>query len=408
MWVASIQEDKPRSTHSNERSFQIKVYHTIAGLHPDSGGPARTVTSLCASLAQISGIEPSLITQSITGATGYYGSLAPERVHLAYSSSHFQLKSGRPLKALLDKRLSKTVPDIIHDHGIWLSSNHAVASRARKQQVPLVVHPRGMLEPWALSFHPCKKKIAWVLYQKRNLKSAALFFATSREEGDNIRRLNFTQPIAVIPNGVDIPDVDISFDIRQLAERERSVVFMSRIHPKKGLIGLLEAWAKLKPSNWRLLLTGPDENGYLQEVLAHAKKLGINKQLEYRGAVEGEQKADLLKNADLFILPSYSENFGVVVAEALAYGVPAISTLGTPWRGLVENKCGWWVDAEPEALAGALREAMALTDEQRYEMGVRGREYARKFDWSQIAQETADVYRWLLGKADRPDCVRLD
>jgi glycosyltransferase involved in cell wall biosynthesis len=265
-----------------------------------------------------------------------------------------------------------------------------------------------MLEPWALSFRAYKKKIAWNLYQKKNLESAVLFFATSEAEADNLRKLGFIQPIAMIPNGVYIPEVDISCRASQPPQRERNVVFMSRIHPKKGLKGLLEAWSKLNPVNWMLTLAGPDEDGHLQEVLTYAKKLQIDNQVTYCGVVEGEEKSKLLQSADLFILPSFSENFGVVVAEALAYGVPVISTLGTPWRGLVENKCGWWVDAEPDVLGEVLREAMALSDEERYEMGVRGRKYARQFDWGQIARETADVYHWLLGKAGRPDCVRLN
>ena len=205
-----------------------------------------------------------------------------------------------------------------------------------------------------------------------------------------------------------MPNVDLQVRDSKHDLQGRHVVFMGRIHPVKGLLRLMEAWSRVSTKGWKLILAGPDEDGHLQEVLAYAKKLGIDSQVAYRGIVEGEEKAKLLQRADLFVLPSFSENFGVVVAEALAYGVPVISTFGTPWRGLVENKCGWWVDAEPDALAGALREAMALTDEERYEMGIRGRQYARQFDWGQIAQKTADVYHWLLGKADRPDCVRLD
>lgn len=386
----------------------INIYHTIAGLHPDSGGPARTVTSACASLTKIPDINVSLITQSVTGQPIYCGSLSPDRTHIAKSRSNYYLKSGRLLETLLDKQGSENAPNIIHDHGIWLPSNHAVADWAKRHKVPLVVNPRGMLEPYALSFRAFKKKVAWSLYQKKDLEYAALFFATSQAEAGNLRNLGFTQPIALIPNGVDIPNVDLSISNKQKNQRERNVVFMSRIHSIKNLKGLLEAWAQLDADNWKLALAGPDEDGHLEEVLAYAKKLRIENKVVYMGVVEGEEKAQLLQNADLFVLPSFSENFGVVVAEALAYGVPVISTFGTPWRGLVENACGWWAEATPEALAGALREAMALTDEQRYEMGVRGREYARKFDWSQIARETADVYRWLLGKADRPDCVRLD
>ena len=386
----------------------LRVLHTIAGLHPSSGGPARTVTSLVNQLEKIDDISVVLATQKHFGDKIYLGDLSGEKVVTADSNSIMSIKAGFPLYKILPDLASNFCPEIIHDHGIWLPVNHIVAKLAAKHNIMRVVHTRGMLEPMALSFRASKKKIAWKIYQERNLESAALFFATSQVEADNLRKLDFAQPIAVIPNGVDMTDVDLLFNNRQLGERERNVVFMGRIHPIKGLKGLLEAWARLGPGNWRLILAGPDENGHLQEVLAYAKKLQIDNQVTYSGVVEGEEKAKLLQSADLFILPSFSENFGVVVAEALAYGVPVISTFGTPWRGLVENKCGWWVDAQPDALGRALSEAVTLSDEERYEMGVRGRQYARQFDWGQIARETSDVYHWLLGKADRPDCVRLN
>ena len=309
---------------------------------------------------------------------------------------------------MLKTQISDALPDIIHDHGIWLPTNHAVKVIAKKRGIPFVVHPRGMLEPWALSFRAYKKKLAWSLYQKRDLESASLFFATSTTEADNLRQLGFSQPIAVIHNGVDIPEVNFSCSSSQTVKQTRTLVFMSRIHPKKGIKHLLEAWRQLQPVNWKLILAGPDEDGHLQEVLDYAEKLGVSDQVEYQGIVDDDSKAKLLCAADLFILPSFSENFGVVVAEALAYGVPVISTFGSPWQGLVDNNCGWWVRAEADALAGALIEAMSLSDEERYEMGLRGRLYARQFDWSEIARETANVYRWLLNMAECPDCVRLD
>lgn len=253
-----------------------------------------------------------------------------------------------------------------------------------------------------------QKKLAWALYEKKDLASAALFFATSHAEVENIRTLGFKQPIAMIPNGVELP----GYELRGLPEKDsgrmRYVVFMSRIHPKKGLLELMRAWDQVRPHGWRLILAGPDGGGHLQDVMAAVRKYGLKDMVEYRGTVEGRAKADLFKQADLFVLPSFSENFGVVVAEALAYGVPVIATKGTPWKGLVDNQCGWWVSPEAKVLASALYEGITLNDQQRRDMGVRGQEYAQQFDWSQIAYETANVYSWLLGQAPRPDCVRLD
>lgn len=386
----------------------IRVLHTVAGLHPDSGGPARTVTSLVHHLGKIDDVAVSLATQKLNGEEIYTGNLNEERVFVARGSSSASAKAGTAFRKKLSELITDRPTDIIHDHGIWLPVNHIVARLAGRHRIARVVHTRGMLEPWALSYRAFKKKIAWMMYQERDLESVVLFFATATAEAESIRKLGFGQPIAIIPNGVDLPEVHLRTRLSPDFGRQRNAVFMSRIHPKKGLLELVNAWAKVKPVGWKLILAGPNEGGYLQQVLDCIQKLGLGGTVEYRGVVAGEAKAKLLKSADLFILPSFSENFGVVVAEALAYGVPVISTLGTPWKGLVDERCGWWVAAEANALADAVCEAIAMSDQERYEMGVRGQQYARQFDWGQIARETAEVYRWLLGKADRPGCVRLD
>lgn len=383
----------------------LNVLHTIAGLHPDSGGPARTVTSLVDNLCRIDSISVVLATQSLNGDEVYVGPLCDDRVAIASSSSLLSLKLGVPLYNNLSNLISDSPPAIVHDHGIWLPANHIVAKIAAKKNIPRVVHTRGMLEPWALSYRAYKKKLAWSIYQKADLESVSLFFATAESEAANLRALGFKQPIAVIPNGVDLPEHDIQAMPGTSLERLRNVVFMSRIHPKKGLMQLMAAWAKIRPTGWRLVLAGPNDGDHLQEVLALVQKLGLEDQVEYRGVVEGEEKAQLLKSADLFILPSFSENFGVVVAEALAHGVPVISTLGTPWQGLVENKCGWWIPSDPEAIALALKDGMALDDTERRNMGMRAQVYADSFNWQKIAIETANVYRWLLGEGDLPESI---
>ena len=386
----------------------IRVLHTVAGLHPDSGGPARTVTSLVHHLGKLEDVDATLATQQRNGEATYTGELAARSTLIASSSSRISIKAGLPLRRTLNDLVARIPPDIVHDHGVWLPVNHMVGRLAARRRLLRVVHTRGMLEPWALSYRALRKKLAWLAYQRRDLESVATFFATSHAEAESIRALGFEQPVAVIPNGVDLPEADVPVGRKPLPDRQRNVVFMSRIHPKKGIIELLRAWAQLRPPGWKLILAGPDEGGHLQQVLDCVDTLALGEWVEYRGAVTGSAKTELLAAADIFVLPSFSENFGVVVAEALAHGVPVISTRGTPWQGLVDHGCGWWVEPDAQALSGALSEAIALDDEERHEMGNRGRQYAGRYDWGYIANDTADVYRWLLGRAGRPDCVRLD
>ena len=191
-------------------------------------------------------------------------------------------------------------------------------------------------------------------------------------------------------------------------QRQRIALFLSRIQQKKGLINLLQAWAKVDREGWLLRLAGPDEGGHLREVLRAVRDLGLTERVQYVGSVSGEEKRRIYREADLFVLPTFSENFGVVVAEALSFGVPVITTKGAPWRDIETHGCGWWIDIGVEPLAGALSQAIALSDNERRLMGQRGREYIRRYDWNDIADKTIAAYRWILGLGSQPDFVRLD
>jgi glycosyltransferase involved in cell wall biosynthesis len=185
---------------------------------------------------------------------------------------------------------------------------------------------------------------------------------------------------------------------------------MSRIHPKKNVLGLLRAWRSLDPTvarGWRLAIAGPEEAGHGRQVASLVQELGLQGVVELIGPVEESGKAAIFNSADLFVLPSFSENFGIVVAEAMAHGLPAIATTGTPWQELARRGCGWWVDPDPASLAGALAEAMSRSLEERRAMGAAGRAYARtQFSWDHIAEVTVAVYEWLLTGGTPPSVVQ--
>jgi glycosyltransferase involved in cell wall biosynthesis len=294
---------------------------------------------------------------------------------------------------------------LVHDHGLWLPTNHAAARAAAHAGVPYVVSTRGMLTAWALQFNASKKKVAWALYQRRDLRSARLFHATAQEEVEDIRRVGLRQPIALVPNGVEIPDRVLT----QPPDRTtRKALFLSRIHPKKGLLNLVKAWGEVRPQGWELVLAGPDEGDHRAEVERMIRELRLEG-VTWTGEVDDQAKWGLYYDADLFVLPTFSENFGIVVAEALAAGVPAITTTGAPWAVLEERGCGWWIDTGVEALVAALEEATALPYERRLEMGKRGRRYVEEeLSWDHVAAEMRAAYAWLLGEGPRPDSVVLE
>jgi glycosyltransferase involved in cell wall biosynthesis len=311
------------------------------------------------------------------------------------------------LTRMLDEQ---TLPALIHDHGIWGSTNVAAWWAARSRRAPYVLSPRGMLEPWALEFKARKKKLAWLLYQQRIVESAAAVVATSEQECENVKRLFPKLPVAIIPNGVDLPAPSDLRPAGTSPAQRRTALFMSRIHPKKNLRGLLDAWRTLPPAlleEWRLVIAGPDEAGHGEEVAALVQALGLHGTVELIGAVGEDRKASVYQSADFFVLPSFSENFGVVVAEALAYGLPVITTTGTPWQELPRRGCGWWVGPDSESLAGALVQAMKHTPEERRTMGAVGSRYVQEsFSWDGIGASTLALYQWVLSPGStKPDFV---
>lgn len=284
-------------------------------------------------------------------------------------------------------------PDLVNDHGIWLPCHREVARICRERGIPRIVSPRGMLEPWALNHKKWKKRLAWWLYQGKDLWDAAALHATADQEAAQLRKLGFKQKILVAANGVMLPNVD------KLKSEWRTALFLSRIHPKKGLPMLIEAWARLQPDGWRMRVVGPDEGGHRKELEARVKDAGLADSWSFEEGLEGADKWRAMADADLFVLPSHSENFGIVVAEALACGTPVIATTGTPWEGLLKHRCGWWVKPAVDELGAALNEALGEADKSLLEMGSRGRRWvARDFAWNGIAHESQCFYQLLLVK----------
>jgi len=382
----------------------MNVIQTIPWLVPEAGGPARSVTKLCSYLTE-QALSVHLLTLDF-GAKFDAPIMPINAVNTVFVPCGWSIGLTSIWAPQYEVKLRELCADatltVIHDQGLWLATNHTVAAFAAKKQIPLILSARGMLEPWALQNSFLKKQLAWRLYQRRDLQKAAVLHATSADEAQNLRQLGLRQPIAMIPNGVDLPPFHQPMPETK-AKRKRTVLFLSRIHPKKGLFNLIKAWQIVQPIGWQVIIAGPDEHGHQRAVQTEICAAGLQDSVRLIGAVADTGKWQVYQQADLFVLPTFSENFGIVVAEALATGLPVITTKGAPWQDLETYHCGWWIEIGVEPLVQALRAALDLTDEARTIMGQNGRRLVeQKYGWPDVAGKMAAVYRWMLGQGDKP------
>jgi len=388
-----------RQRQAGDHAEPISVYHFVKDLDASSGGLSRSVPQICRALSH-QGTDVSIISRRSAAPVALDGE------NCCLLNAH-----ARHANRWLSERCSNP-RSIIHVNGLWLPFLNAGARYAHAANMHYVISPRGMTAPWAMRHKRLKKAVAWRLYQRRILQNATCLHATADSEMENLRQLGITAPIAVIPNGVEIiSDQQLSELKKTRSERAnpeiRTLLFLGRIQKVKGLENLMRAWAKVRQPGWRIQIVGPEEDNHKLELKRLAQRLGIFQDIIFCGPQSNEDKWKTYSNADVFVLPTHTENFGLTVAEALSCETPVITTKGAPWSEINEHRCGWWIDIGVEPLAQSIEEAINLSDANRAEMGQRGRKMVQhNYGWSGIARQVNEVYAWICGQNTKPTCVK--
>lgn len=388
----------------------MKVLHFITSISLKGGGPSRSVPMLVKGLAEVD-VDITLMTfrSDDMNTHALDGTSAKLKV----------LEEGVTAKEIEEFILAEKF-DLIQMQSMWAKSYHQVAQIARKHNIPYLITPRGMLEPWSLSQKKWKKKIALMLYQMNDLQKAACIFTTAEMEAQHVRELGVKVPMSVIPNGIETDGYACRTSMEGV---KKQILFLSRVHVKKGIELLIDAFAHLHKdfSEWSVVIVGNGETDYIESLKQKVKSLKLENCINILPPVFGDAKTKLYQQSSLFCLPSYSENFGMVIAEAMSCGVPAITTNGTPWQLLNgdyttmgasldmlgdDQRTGWCIELSVENLEKTLREAMSIDPVTLYKMGQRGsRMINENFNYRSVAKKTRRLYEWIVNGGQEPEFI---
>jgi glycosyltransferase involved in cell wall biosynthesis len=305
--------------------------------------------------------------------------------------------------------------DLVHVHGLWLYYGLAARLWAKRRRRPYVISPHGMLDGWALRQSRLKKLMARWLFERLNLADAACVHALNRAEVAAIRDYHCEAPICVIPNGVDLPaaaDRRVPNWKTRIPQGKKLLLFLGRLHAKKGLMPLLEAWGsahRLSPEcagQWHLIVAGTGDERFERQLLEKIGQIRVRESVTMIGGQFGDQRQETYLAADAFILPSHSEGFPLTVLEAWAHRLPVLATKACNLEIGYEVDAAVEVSAAPDILARQLIQFFLMPPQQRALMGKRGYELAaQRFTWTRVARDFYDVYQWLVDGTRRPNTV---
>jgi len=384
----------------------MKVEQIVPAIAEEASGPSYSVPGLCRGLTE-NGVDVRLhVLSPVPQLTGDFKVAAYPRHPFPHP------RFGRSPEMLDGLFAEGTTADILHNNSLWMFPNvyadWAIKKMRRNGWVkfPKVVNaPRGTLARWSLEHSKWRKKLFGWYAQNAAIAHTDMFHATSEKEYEEIRAAGYKQPVAIVPIGMDLPSVH-----QKKHGETKTVAFFGRLHKVKAVDNLVLAWATLTknvPSSmngWELLIAGPD-CGAKETLVSMVHDLALDN-VRFISEINGAAKYEFLSQADIYVLPSLTENFGITLAEALACGTPCIASQGTPWAGLEREKAGRWIPIGAEPLAVALKDMMSMSDDERSDMGERGRRWIeRDFSWQGIGFKMKKAYEWLLGAGERPEWV---
>ncbi len=391
----------------------MNIINVVGGLYTEASGIGRILCDLANALGRI-GNSVSVYTTYCNGAKTADHMLLPPIHCFAEPGIWMGRLSYSPG---LKQRLVNDIPaaDVVHNHSMWMLPNAYSSQIAFKLNKPVIFTAYGYLEPWALAHSRWKKRLAGWWFQNRDLKRADCIHVNTVREIEGIRSYGLKNPVTVVPNGVhlsdfsDLPERSEFINDHSEMSGKKIMLFLSRLHPKKGLSHLVSAWKRITADykDWHLIIAGPDD-GHEKEIKSQVEAMELNDFVTFTGLLAGRKKLAAYSSADAFVLPSFSEGFSMAVLEALSCRLPVLIT---PMCNFPEvQRVGAGVEVMPniDDTERGLREILELSEKERMNMGNRGRQLIEKtYTWDQIAEKMMDIYRWVAGGGPQPSTVEI-
>lgn len=374
----------------------MRICHIVPSLEEQHGGPSKSVRALCRALAGVGHDVELLATDPA----------APRRGREEREGENLRVRVFRrdfPARLCVSHGLRAALAgakvDLVHHHGLWLRTLAYSHRQARRSAVPLVISPRGMMSSWAWEHHPWRKRLARLVTHPGAMGGASGWHATSPDERHDIQARGFAQSVCLSPNGVEAPAPADATAARAFWHRAcpesaglRTALFYGRFHQKKRVIELIDRWIECAPPGWLLLLVGIPEQFAPAQLEQYAAQAGATARVR---AFEGAGCPAPYPAAELFLLASHNENFGLSIAEAMAHGVPAVVTDTTPWAKLNDDQRGWCVPWP--RFGDALKAATAETVAALAARGERARRWVlQEYAWGRAATQLTEFYQTLV------------
>lgn len=383
----------------------MKILHTIGGFGAKSGGTSTCTYDLISSIHGLNdAMQVDILTPDVSDKEDRLMGHGEDWIKVVANDYRTPLSISKNLKEFIEQ----SDYDVYHTNGMWMYANHITCSLARRKRKPYVITPHGMLYPEALARNEWKKQLIRKVWFDKDIREASCIHVTCEDEMRHLRDFGYKGAVALIGNPVGVPEWTEQMAAQRLNNPESfgSVAFLGRLHPRKKVENLIYGASICKSADVNIYIMGKGDELYERFLRAEAQRLGMSDRVHFLGFVRGREKFERLASVDALFVPSDMENFGMIIPESLIVGTPVMASLGTPWKSLNDNGCGWWRDNSPESIARVIDELYVMRGKERAKMGERGREYVlRTFAAEKIAGEMVEMYEWLAGNGDKPSCV---